>query len=142
MMDKSTGELMEILKSEKKYEVFFSNQVGELFFGSVSQYLETMMRNKNLNKSDVIKRSNLDKNYAYQIFNGTKKNPSRNKMLMIAIGMELNIEETQTLLKMSELTELYVRMPRDSIIIHCINMKKNIIETNEILNDYKQELLE
>lgn len=142
MMNKSTGELLTILESKKTYREFFDEQSGELFFISVSQYLDALLHSKGLNKSDVIKRGNLDKNYAYQIFNGTKKKPSRNKMLMIAIGMELSVEETQTLLKMCGMPELYVRSRRDSIILHAIKEKKNIIETNEELSDYNQELLE
>lgn len=141
-MDKSTEELQKILKSKREYSDFFSQQVGELFFGSAAEYLEILMREKHLTKSEVIKRGNLDKNYAYQIFNGTKTNPSRNKVLMIAVGMELNVEETQKLLKMCGQTELYVRLPRDSVILYCLYKKKNIIETNELLNDYKLELLE
>ena len=123
MMDKSTDELLKILKNKREYGTFFSEQSSELYFGSAAQYLEILLHSKGLNKSEVIKRGNLDRNYAYQIFNGTKKNPSRNKVIMIAIGMDLTLDETQTLLKMCGLTELYVRILRDSIIIHSIETK-------------------
>lgn len=141
-MNKSTEEIQNILKSKKDYSEFFTQQIGELYFGSAAEYLDMLLTEKKTTKSEVIKRGNLDKNYAYQIFNGTKTNPSRNKVLMIAIGMRLNVEETQKLLKMCSLTELYVRLPRDSVILYCIHNEKNIIETNELLSDYKLELLE
>lgn len=98
-MEKSTDELMKILNSKKSYNEFFEEEVGELCFSSVADYLEVLLNEKHLKKSDVIRKSNLDKNYAYQIFNGNKLNPSRNKMLMLAFGMELSLKETRKLLK-------------------------------------------
>lgn len=141
-MHKSTDELLDILKSHKDYESFLSAESQEMFFGSASEYLDMLIHKKKISKSKIIQKSNLDKNYAYQIFNGTKTNPSRNKVLMIAIGMGLSIEETQKLLKMFSLSPLYAKLHRDSVILHCIFNEKSLIETNEMLNDYELELLE
>ena len=69
-MEKSTDELMKILNSKKSYNEFFEEEVGELCFSSVADYLEVLLNEKHLKKSDVIRKSNLDKNYAYQIFKG------------------------------------------------------------------------
>lgn len=141
-MEKSTDELLEILKSKKTYDEFFSEEVGELCFSSVSEYLGVLMSEKNLKKSEVIKKSNLDKNYAYQIFNGRKENPSRNKIIMLAFGMGLNLAETRKLLKISGLTDLYIRIPRDSVIIFCLNHGYSLIDTNMYLSDFSFDILE
>ena len=141
-MDRSTDELLKILKSKKSYTEFFQEEVGELEFKTTAEYLDMLLREKGLKKSDVIARSNLDKTYAYQIFNGTKLNPSRDKILMLSIGMGLNLEETRKLLKVCELPDLYVRSPRDSIIIFCINNRDDLIATNEELNSYGVDILE
>lgn len=141
-MEKSTDELMKILNSKKSYNEFFEEEVGELCFSSVADYLEVLLNEKHLKKSDVIRKSNLDKNYAYQIFNGNKLNPSRNKMLMLAFGMELSLKETRKLLKVCCLHDLYVRSPRDSIIIFGLNKKMSLIDVNESLSDFSFEILE
>ena len=141
-MEKSTEELMNILKSKKTYEEFFEEEVGELCFSSVAEYLGLLITEKKLKKSDIIKRSNLDKNYAYQIFNGIKTCPSRDKIIMLAFGMKLNLNETRKLLKIAQQKDLYVRDPRDSVIIFCINKGYSLIEANESLNDYGLEFLE
>ena len=130
-MEKSTDELMKILNSKKSYNEFFEEEVGELCFSSVADYLEVLLNEKHLKKSDVIRKSNLDKNYAYQIFNGNKLNPSRNKMLMLAFGMGLSLN----------LPDLYVRSPRDSIIIFGLNKKMSLIDVNESLSDFSFEIL-
>lgn len=141
-MEKSTGELLEILKSKKNYDEFLKEEIGELLFESLSDYLDTLVKNKGLKKSEIIERANLDRNYAYQIFNGYKKNPSRDKILMLAFGMKLNLAETEKLLKMAKLPALYVRDPRDNAIIFCINKGMTLIEANENLLDHHIAILE
>ncbi len=141
-MKKSTDELLKALQSKRSYEEFFSEEIGELFFSSISEYLELLLKEKGLTKSEVILKGNLDKNYAYQIFNGNKTNPSRNKVLMLAFGMGLSLTETRKLLKIASLSDLYVRSPRDSIIIYCLSKKLSLITCNEYLNDFSLELLE
>lgn len=141
-MNKSTDELLEILKSKKTINDYFNDEINELIFSSLSEYLELLMNEKRLTKSEVIRKSNLDKNYAYQIFNGNKDKPSRNKMIMLAFGMGLSVLETRKLLKISNSCDLYTRNPRDSVIIFCLNKKLSLIDANEMLNDYGFELLE
>ena len=100
-MKKTTEELLNILKSKRSYNDFLKEQIDELYFASISEYLEILLAQKGLKKSDVILKANLDKSYAYQIFNGNKTNPSRDKLIMLAFGMELNLDETRKLLKIS-----------------------------------------
>ena len=71
-MEKSTSDLLSVLKSKKNYSEFFQNEIGELIFKSLDEYLGVLLKEKNLKKSEVIEKSNLDKNYAYQLFNGIK----------------------------------------------------------------------
>ncbi len=141
-MEKSTNDLLNVLQSKKNYSEFFQNEIGELIFKTLDEYLGVLLKEKNLKKSEVIDKSNLDKNYAYQLFNGIKKNPSRDKILMLAFGMNLTLEETRKLLKIAELSDLYVRIPRDSVIIFCLQNDKTLIETNEMLDDYALKILE
>ncbi len=141
-MQKSTDELLKILKEKKSYNEFLDQEFSELFFTTASEYLEMLLKEKGVKKSEAIEKSNLDKNYAYQIFNGIKTNPSRNKVLMLSFGIGLTIEETQKLLKIFCISELYARNPRDTIILFCLNKRKNLIETNEILNEFSLDLLE
>ncbi|MBQ8077075.1 MAG: hypothetical protein IJ235_01690 [Eubacterium sp.] len=141
-MEKSTSELLEILKSKKTYEDFFEQEIGELYFSSISEYLEILLKEKGLKKSEVILHGNLDKTYAYQIFNGNKTNPSRDKIIMLSFGMRLTLEETRKLLKIACQSDLYVRVPRDSVIMYCINKRLSLIDCNVYLNDFGLDILE
>lgn len=141
-MKKSTDELMKILNSKKSYSEFLQDEKVEFAETSISEYLNELLEEKQLKKSEVIRRGNLDKNYAYQIFNGYKRNPSRNKVLMISIGMGLTLTETRRLLKICNQSDLYIRNARDSVIIFGIDKKMTLMEINELLNDFSFEILE
>lgn len=141
-MKKTTEELLNILKSKRSYDDFLKEQIDELYFASISEYLEILLAQKALKKSDVITKANLDKSYAYQIFNGNKTNPSRDKLIMLAFGMELNLDETRKLLKISNVSDLYIRNPRDAAIIFCIENKLDLIRTNEKLDELSLAPLE
>ena len=141
-MKRSTDELLNILKASRKFDDFFNKEIGELSFASLTEYLEILIESKKLKKSEIILRGNLDKNYAYQIFNGTKTNPSRDKVLMLAFGMNLDYGETQVLLKKAKQPELYVRDPRDCVIIFCLDKQYSLIDTNETLMGYGLDIIE
>lgn len=141
-MKKTTDELLNILKSKRNYSDFFKENLDELYFETTSEYLKMLLEQKGLKKGEVINRANLDKGYAYQIFNGIKTNPSRDKLLMLAFGMKLNLEETKKLLKISNLPDLYIRNPRDSVIIFCIENKIDLLQTNEKLDELSLAPLE
>ncbi|MBR6701985.1 MAG: XRE family transcriptional regulator [Clostridia bacterium] len=141
-MKKSTGDLLKSLKSARTYEEFLNKEISELNFGTLAEYLELLIASKNLKKSDIIVRGNLDKNYAYQLFNGTKTNPSRDKVLMLAFGMGLDYAETSVLLKNAKQPDLYVRDPRDSVIIFCLENHMTLIQANENLMDNGLKIME
>lgn len=142
IMEKTTDELLDILGTKKSIEDFFKEEIDELVFSSLSEYLNLLINEKKLKKNEIIKKSNLDRNYAYQLFNGNKDNPSRDKIIMLAFGMNLTVNETRKLLKITNSADLYARNPRDCILIHCLNNSLDLLMVNEYLHDYNFEILE
>ena len=59
--------------------------------------------------------------YAYQIVNGTKANPGRDKILCLCIAARMDINEIRRALEISNCAILYARNTRDAIIIKHIN---------------------
>ena len=76
----------------------------------------------------------------YQIFSGTR-NPSRDSLLCILIAMELDIEQTQEILKIAEFAPLFPKLKRDAIIISGILNKNSVAQINEILYDNNEHTL-
>lgn len=141
-MSKKTTDLHDILKNSNSIEEYHKKAMYDLWYSSLSEFVEMCIKEKGLKKSEIIARANLSKDYGYQIINGTKEHPTRNKVLMLAIGMQLNVDEVQKLLKISGHGELYPRHIRDSIIELCINQGKDVIDTNIELDHYGEDILE
>lgn len=140
-MKKVTNELQNEIRSIKSIEAYLEKNAKELVTeNNISNLLKDMISEKSLKKSDVIKKAGLNEIYGYQIFSG-KREPSRDKIIALCFGMGLNVDEVQTILKHSQNPILYARDTRDSIIIFCIENKKDIIECNNMLYDYGFELL-
>ena len=64
-----------------------------------------------------------------------ERNPSRDVLISIAFGMGLTLEETQFLLRISKFAVLDSREKRDSIIIYSLTHKKNVYETDDLLDN-------
>ena len=102
--------------------------------------LEDLLSRKDVKKADAIRNAELSEVYGYQIFSGLR-HPERKKLLCLAVGMKLNLEETQTLLKSAGYTPLYVKLPFDCAVIYGICHGASVVEINEMLYEYELETL-
>lgn len=140
-MKKSTTELLELLKKSSNISDFVEKASSELIaIEPLHQYLNTLLDEKKIKKSEVIKRSGLDRGYVYDIFAG-KKLPSRDKVLAICFAMELSEEEVQRLLKYTGYPMLYARVERESIILFALQHKLSLTDVNELLYEMNHEHL-
>lgn len=81
--------------------------------------LNAYMKEKGLTKTDVIRRLNIDRNYGYQVMCG-KRTPTRNMLIRMALMFELNVEQTNYLLKLADKSMLYVRNFLDARVFYSI----------------------
>ena len=137
---KSTGELFFELKEERNLQNY-RDRNREEFLSPLNEYLEKLLAEKNLVKAEVIEQSGLNREYAYHIFSGNRKNPSRPKILALAIAMGLDLDEVQYLLRYAKQGALYPRNPWDSVIISAVQQKLTVAQTNELLDQLGETLL-
>lgn len=138
---KSTDELLNILKNSHNIDQFLNDNMDDIHGMTFAEYLNGCLKNHNISKSMAIEKSNIQKNYGYQIFDGSKK-PSRDKVLALCIAMELSTDESNRLLKLSDHSILYPRIKRDSIIYFALEQKCNLIDTNILLHNMNQDIIE
>ncbi len=108
---------------------------------NIADYLEHLLEKTGCKKSQIIKRTNLNRAYVYQIFEG-KKTPSRDKLIAIAIGMKLEFEEIQNLLKYAGQRPLYARDTRDAAIIFSVHHRHSFDEMNGSLYEQHLKIIE
>lgn len=140
-MKKSTDDLLKSLKSKRSLDEFFRENSSELLFDSLPKLIEFYMNQKGLEKKDVVRRSMLSSSYAYNIINGDRKNPDRDKLIMLCFGLELTEKEANVLLKKCSQAEMYPRNGRDDVLIFALDHKLSVIEANNLLDDYGFDLL-
>ncbi len=140
-MQKDTEELNHELQNAAGVESFVADNQENFRNYTLSEYLELLMEQKQMTKAEVIARSHLEQVYAYHIFAGRKKNPSRNKILSLALALELNTNETQKLLYYAGREQLYVRNPWDSILLYALQHHMTVADTNILLMNLSEQPL-
>ena len=139
-MQKDTSKIIEELNLCDSFKSFYDENSEFMVSKSLSDMLSELLEKKELKKVDVIKRSEMSEVYTYQIFSGLRV-PERKKLLALALGMSLDLNETQQLLKTAGYSQLYVKIPFDSFIIYGLCKNKSVVEVNELLYEYGLETL-
>jgi len=139
-MKKATEELLNELKEAKAIGDFTSANEEEFENLSLPEVLAQMLEKYKKAKIDVIKAARFDYTYGYQIFDG-KKSPKREKLLQMAFGFPLNLDDTNRLLRAGGVNGLYVRCKRDVICMYCLHKGMTLEECNSYLYQLGEETL-
>ncbi len=137
---KPTGALIQELSSVSNIKEYFSQNADEMIEGDLSDQLKQLADRAGMSRSALAGKAGLDRYYIYDIFSG-RKVPSADKLVCIALALELNLEETEKLLRLADRPGLYARHPRDSILIFALQRHLTVDETNALLYEGGQPLL-
>ena len=138
MQKQKTKDLEDILKKAGALEK--DRILKEIRDVSFVDYINEILLEKDLEKSDIIRDAQIPRTYAYQIFQGSKQ-AGRDKILQLAIAMKLNLEETNRLLTVAHHNHLYAKQQRDAILIFGISKQYSLMEIHELLDEFHHELL-
>lgn len=139
-MEKTTEELLNELKQAKVLGEFITGNEREFEYCSLSEILTQMLEQYKKSRIDVIKAARLDYTYGYQIFDG-KKHPRREKLLQLAFGFPLSLEDTNRMLMAGGVSSLYIRNKRDVICMYCLHKGMTLEECNSYLYQLEEETL-
>lgn len=140
MTAKTTAELMNELMKANNIGDYLKENSRCMVSGELPAYLSNILEKKGLVKSSVIKKTELSEITGYQIFSGVR-NPSRESLICICRAMELDVDETQYLLRIGGFAELYPKNRRDAIIINGISTNLPVAKINESLYDNGENTL-
>lgn len=140
MKQLSTEELYHEIKNATDVEDFLTKNQAQLLHDTLSEHLHMLLSQKKLSRAEVVRGSQLDRSYVYQIFSG-EKTPSRDKLIALSFGLRLSDQETQKMLKLSGNRELYARDARDALILYAIQRRQTIMQVNDLLFCHNLTLL-
>ncbi len=144
MIDESTTkkltDILSKIDDTKAMESFMDNPKVTDSYKSFTEYFRSLPAVKKITDSELITLSGIEKSYYYQIFKGSR-NPSRDKVLRLCIGAGLSMRETTRALELSQLAPLYPKNRRDIIISVAINQHASVLDTDLLLDKYREEPL-
>ena len=130
----TTGELWARLFAAPKVERYLDENSVSCERPSFAEYITQLANGRNEKPERIINRSGIERSFGHRLFSGTR-NPSRDTVLQLAFGFELDADGAQDLLKIAQMTPLHPKVKRDAVIAFCLHHQKTLIEAQCILHD-------
>ena len=137
---KSTGELEEALSSKMKLSEFLKENQSEFIDADIAGILSGKVKEKNIPKADLARRSGMSEIYLHQILAG-RRVPSRDRLIGLCLGMGCTVEETREIMRDCRCAGLYARDRRDAVIIYAFHQKWTLNQLNDVLFEIEEESL-
>lgn len=119
MSDKTTSDLRQELMEDNSIDTYLQGNAALFVNQDVVALLTELYEQKHLTKAALARQAGMSEVYLHQVFAG-RRNPSRDRLLCLCIGLEATVDETQQLLRQAGYAQLYPRVRRDAIILHAI----------------------
>lgn len=140
-MAKRTNDLMEELSGQDTdLDRYFEENPTSFINVDIKEFWKKAIDTSSKTKSDIINKADMSYCYFYDVING-RKIPSKDKIIRIALAMNLSLDDCQEALRISGKSALYPRIKRDSILIYAINKGYSIYQTNDLLAEHGEEML-
>lgn len=136
----STREIERRLFAAPDFGDFLEENGAGMLTPQICYHLSELCRTRGIKAVEVIRRADLERTYGHQLFNGTRR-PSRDKLLQLAFGFGLSVEETQELLKVARKSLLYPKLLRDAAVMRCLYEHKSLGDVQELLSQLGLTLL-
>lgn len=135
-----TEDLLERLLCSKSPEDYLC-QEDAVVDCSLSDYLYQLLGKSGMNRSQLAGSSGVNTTYVYDIFKGRNQHLGRDNAIKLALGLRCSLVETQRLLRLAGVSELWPKMRRDAIIIWCIEQGMTRTECDDELYRLNETML-
>lgn len=140
MRRKSTKELNRELSAAPDWNRFLENNREQFQETGFLDYLLKLFQDAGISKVTLAKRAETSEIYLYQIFSGARM-PSRDRVLCLCFGLSATLAQTQELLRIGGMAQLYPKNKRDAIIIYGLTHGQTLPQVNELLFVESKETL-
>lgn len=128
--ERLTEELLERLLGSKSVDSYLES--SEMPDTTLPDYLFELLHKREFKRADVMRGSGLNGTVVYDIFAG-KSRPGRDHAVMLALGLKADLPETQRILRLAGVAELWCKHRRDAVLIWCIEHGLTRAETDDEL---------
>ncbi len=138
--DKTTDDLRQELMETANIEDYIKENKALFADKDVTELLTELYDSCSISKATLARQAGMSEVYLHQVFSG-RRNPSRDRLLCLCIGMGADMEETQELLKQATHAQLYPKNKRDAIISFGILHGVGLDEINDKLFEENEKTL-
>ena len=137
---KKTSDLEQELSGRIKLNTFLEANADQFITYDMNELLTPLMKERKLSKAELARRAKMSDVYLFQILSG-RRQPSRDKLLCLCIGLELSVAETQSLLKQCHQVSLYAKDRRDAIIHYGLERSWSVDQIDDALFEAGEKML-
>lgn len=146
MIEKTTDELKNILGEThiSGAQAFLEENKGSMYHGekAFAYYMKNLLQKKNLMLQEVFLNADIPERYGYKLLSEEKHTKQRDVILRICYAGKLTLEETQHALRVYKMPELFVKIPRDALLMICFNERPgSLLDVNAFLKKNGMETL-
>ena len=132
MKEKNTGDLNQELMEKSSLAAYIKENQPFFSEHTAAELLRKRCEEKGLSKAALARKAGMSEVYLHQVFSG-RRNPSRDRLLCLCIGLGVTLEETQEILKQASYAQLYTKIKRDAIIGYGIAHQEELGTINDNL---------
>lgn len=136
-----TSLLLRQLSETHNLHSFLQRNEHHMLGGSLAEYLRSKCAEKQLVREQVILSAGIERTYGHQIFRGLR-NPSRDKLLTLALCMGMTLPEVQHLLLLGQKSQLHPKVRRDTVFIYGFTKGLAVEDVAEMLVDLQLRPME
>lgn len=119
--ERLTEDLIARLLASETPEAYLEED-GAVTERELTDYLRDLLDASGINRSELSRVSGVNITFVYDIFGG-KSLPGRDTAIMLAFGLGCGVRETQRLLRLAGVSELWPKRRRDAIILWCVKRR-------------------
>jgi hypothetical protein len=115
----NTDLLMHRLLNTNSIDRFLTRHDENIQLPEFGEYISELCALRGTLPERIIAKAQIKRTYGHKLFNGERA-PSRDKVLQLAFGFEMNTNEAQNLLKMARKSPLHPKVRRDAVVVYAL----------------------
>ena len=125
-----TEELLDRLLHSAKIETYLDEE--HITDRALPDYLNELLDRSGIKRNPLAEKTGMNQTFIYDIFAG-KSRPGRNNAIRLAFGLGCDLRETQRLLRLDGVSELWAKNRRDAVIVWCVEHGYSRTQTDDEL---------
>ena len=129
-----TSDLEKMLLNADKFDEKILRDNPEPKF---SEYIDNLLKERGIKRSELIVRLNLDRVYGHQMLSGMRT-PTKHNIILIGLFLGVTLDQMQTMLRICGRESLYIRNIEDAKVMYALEHNYSYEKAIEFINSNEE----